>query len=355
MRERDKEAGSKIAYFIDYSIHAIPSIAYIARETGGTIYTDSELTYRVIRQQYPWLSVTFKGSISAIREDMISKAIGVIIYPDYHIRYFRDLPVKHVQVFHGTSDKRYDYSRSVSEYDLFFIAGNAAHARYKKKGLLKNGCGILIGYPKLDRVFRGELKRDEELTKLNLDPAKKCVLYAPTWVDRALNSSWKKFRSAFSTYIPDDLNFIIKLHPNLKRYRPQEVDEFVDAMNRWQNARLIEFAPDPVPLMAASDLLIGDVSAITREYLAFQRPFVFLSSKPPWLWSRKKIKLWECGEVVRDPKNLWDAVERVLRDSGEYAPAIRRHFKNTFYKPDGSAAARAKEAIYSLLPSVNGI
>ena len=35
--EREKEAASKIAYFIDFSIQEIPSIAYIAYETGGII------------------------------------------------------------------------------------------------------------------------------------------------------------------------------------------------------------------------------------------------------------------------------------------------------------------------------
>ena len=47
--------------------------------------------------------------------------------------------VKHIQVFHGTSDKIYDYRRDIMDYDLFFISGHEAHKRYEKRGLLKKG------------------------------------------------------------------------------------------------------------------------------------------------------------------------------------------------------------------------
>jgi hypothetical protein len=349
MREDNTGNRRGIAYFIDFSIQEIPSIVYIAYETGGTIYTDSQQTYRFLTEQHPKLSAALGETIAAIKSEMIRNRVRVIVYPDYHIRYFRDLPgVKHVQVFHGTSDKKYDYSKEVSGYDLFFISGKAAYERYEKRGLLKNNKGMLIGYPKLDRVFRGEIDRDAELIKIGMDPSRKTVLYAPTWVDRAYNSSWKKFRQAIAGDTPEDLNLIVKLHPNIKRYRPGEVEEFAKVLSRNKSARLFEVDPDPVPRMAASDLLMGDVSAVTREFLAFRRPFLFLSSKPAWLWSRQKTALWECGEVVNDPEKLWEAVRRGLADPGRFAPAISRHLDRTFFKPDGKAAARAKEAIYRL-------
>lgn len=345
-----KSKGNRIAYFIDFSIQEIPSIAYIAYEAGGIVYTDSQVTSSFIKLQYPNLSVIYGKTIPEIRTRMMESGVRVIVYPDYHIRYFRDMPgVKHVQVFHGTSDKKYDYSRAVTEYDLFFIAGEAAYRRYESRGLLKKGNGILIGYPKLDRVFKGELQRDEELLKLGLDPGKKTVMYAPTWVDRAYNSSWKRFRKAVSTDIPNGLNLIIKLHPNITRYRTRDVEEFAGNLKTSANARLFDVIPDPVPLFAASDILIGDVSAVTREFLAFKKPFVFLSSKPKWLWNRRKTVLWECGEIVRRPKELWKSVKRTLSRPARFAPAINKHFELTFYKPDGNAAARARNAIEELL------
>ena len=51
------------------------------------------------------------------------------------------------------------YRKDVLDYDLFFITGKESYERYKILGLLKKGTGILIGYPKLDRVFNGVLDK----------------------------------------------------------------------------------------------------------------------------------------------------------------------------------------------------
>lgn len=341
---------AEIAYYLDSSVQEIPSVACIAYAAGGIIYTDSIESYNFIRKDYPQLEVRYLESKKRIKEAMEEAGIRVIVYPDYHIRFFKDLNgVKHVQVFHGTSDKTYDFHREILEYDLFFIPGEEAYKRYKRKNLLKKDNGILIGYPKLDRVFRGELSRDEELIKLGMEPVRKTVLYAPTWKDRAFNSSWKKFRMAVVEEIPDEINLIIKLHPNLKRFNPDEVDEYSCIIKKRKNTLLLDLAPDIIPIMAASDLLISDVSAATREYLAFKRPFVFLSNKPKWMWSRKKTRLWECGEVVTRPKQLWPAVKRSLNKPDRFMNQIEKHFRATFYKPDGSASFRAAEAILSLI------
>jgi CDP-glycerol glycerophosphotransferase (TagB/SpsB family) len=289
-------------------------------------------------------------TIGEIRADMLASSVKVILYPDYHIRYFRDLPgVKHVQVFHGTSDKSYDYHKSVLEYDLFLIPGADAYERYRRRGLLKRGTGVLVGYPKLDRVFRGELKQADELARLGLDPRRKTVLYAPTWVDRAFNSSWKRFRKALADKPSKDVNLIIKLHPNIKRYRAREVEDLKRSIPHDRGTLLFDEAADIVPFMAASDLLAGDVSAAMREYLAFAKPMVFLSCKPGWLWSGRKKRLWDCGEVVTDPSKAWHVILEVLDNPGRYAPRIRRHLERTFFDTGGNAALRVKREVLKLL------
>jgi CDP-glycerol glycerophosphotransferase (TagB/SpsB family) len=341
---------NKIAYYIDFSIQEIPSIAYIAYETGGTIYTDSKTTYRFLRKDHPDLKILYFKTITEIRRHMDISEVKAIIYPDYHIRYFKDLSdVKHIQVFHGTSDKVYDYRRDVLMYDLFFIPGERAYLRYQKKGLLKKNTGVLIGYPKLDRVFKGELSRDNELVKLGMNPERKTVLYAPTWVDRGVNSSWKKFREVLVKEKPENINLIVKLHPNLKRYRKDEVEEMREQLQSQRDALLLDWMPDIIPVMAASDILVSDVSAVTREYLVFKRPIIFLSNKPKWVWNKLKTDLWECGKVISNPTTLWPEIKQTLQNPDEYMDRILQQLEKTFYKQDGKAAQRAKEAIFSIL------
>jgi CDP-glycerol glycerophosphotransferase (TagB/SpsB family) len=339
-----------VSYYIDFSIHQIPFVTSIAGEAGGTIYTDSATTYDFVVNENPQLHVMHFDSVEKIKKHMKEAGVRVIVYPDYHIRFFKGMEgVRHVLVFHGPNDKVYQYQKDVLDYDLFFICGADAYGKYEKRGLLRKDSGVMIGYPKLDRVFRGELERARELVKLGLDPARKTVLYAPTWVDKEFNSSWKKFKDLFVGEIPEGMNVIIKLHPNLKKYREREVAEFKERLTEYEHARVFELMPDAIPLMAASDILLSDVSGVTREYLAFRRPFVFLSNRPQWLWSKKKTLMWECGEVVSRPEKMWRAIEDALRVPDRYLSIIEKHFQNTFYKPDGFAARRAKEAILGLV------
>jgi hypothetical protein len=44
---------NKVAYFINFSIQEIPSIVYIAYETGGVIYTNSKPTFHFIKNDHP--------------------------------------------------------------------------------------------------------------------------------------------------------------------------------------------------------------------------------------------------------------------------------------------------------------
>jgi CDP-glycerol glycerophosphotransferase (TagB/SpsB family) len=175
------------------------------------------------------------------------------------------------------------------------------------------------------------------------------VLYAPTWVDKSGNSSWKKFRRAIIHDKPKNISLIVKLHPNLTRYRGNEVEEIINILAGDPKTLIFDMPPDIVPLTAVSDLLVGDVSSVTREFLAFQRPMVFLSNKPKFFWTSVKKKLWECGEVVTKPEKVWEAVSRSLQNPDNYSDTIKKNFQKTFYKPDGMASLRAATVINDLL------
>ena len=74
---------NKIAYFIDFSIQEIPSVAFIAYKTGGIIYTDSKNTFHFIKKDHPKLRVEHFQTIEEIKKSMEKRGVKIIVYPDF--------------------------------------------------------------------------------------------------------------------------------------------------------------------------------------------------------------------------------------------------------------------------------
>ena len=69
----------------------------------------------------------------------------------------------------------------------------------------------------MDPVFRGELDKQDAMNALGLSGEKPVVLYAPTWRDGHGHSSIGPYSKALLENTPDDVDLVIKLHPNTVR------------------------------------------------------------------------------------------------------------------------------------------
>lgn len=337
-----------IVYFVDNSIHQIPSFIYILKETGGTILTDGGDTKTVIEQEYPGTDLELCRDRPAAVERMRALAPEIIVHSDFTAKSFAGIPAKHIQVFHGTSDKPYNVDRRLEQYALVLLPGRKLRDDLAARGLLQRLRVEIVGYSKLDRVFNGQLSREVELGRLRLDPSKPSVLYAPTWRDSYGNSSIARFCREIIAGVPDSVNLIIKLHPNTKKYDHKYYPLIASLASNRPNVRLIDYAPDIIPVMAASDLLVGDVSSVTHEYLAFNRPMVFLDSIYR-LGGRRATWVWRAGKVVREKGVAWQAIMESLAHPEKNRSVREELFRYIFHEPDGNAAKRAAKAIWSCL------
>src|ERR1051325_125151 len=92
-----------------------------------------------------------------------------------------------VQTFHGVAGKYrtiYDSpSESMRSWDRLFFINKRRLRHFIECAAIDEGspAARLIGMPKLDCLVDGSLKRDELLTAMGIDPARKTILYAPTW------------------------------------------------------------------------------------------------------------------------------------------------------------------------------
>lgn len=207
----------------------------------------------------------------------------------------------------------------------------------------------VVGYPKADRVFAGKLDKGAELKKYHLDSNKPTVLYAPTWNDRMGNTSIPKFGLEVIDGVPDDINLVIKLHPNTLRYDKKHYPNLKAAAAQKANIVFIDFSADIIPVMAMADLLIGDISSVTHEFIAFQRPLVFLDSGFHLFNRKERTWIWQAGDVVRKRGQVWSTVLDRLAHPEVFVEKRKEIMEQIYYKPDGNAAKRTAAAIKKLI------
>lgn len=335
------------AYYVDNSIHQIPSFIYIAKVLGGTVLTDGPDAIKILRQDFPDVAAEFYATRAELQQRLAELQPEAIIQTDYSKAFLNvKFDTAHIQVFHGTSDKTYGYSSQVREYDLLLLPGERAYRTMAAVSLLKQDNYAIIGYPKADRVFNGEFSRDGTVQKLGLDPALPTVLYAPTWQDSKFNTSLPKFGAEVLSQLPAGYNLIVKLHPNTKRYDRKNYRMVESLAKQNPRIKLLGYEYDVIPIMAGADLLIADISSVAHEFLCFDRPFVFLDPRPfPFPFGKRKTWVWQCGPVVKEKGQVWSEVKAALVHPEAYAEKRRSARDEVFYQPDGRAAERAAEAI----------
>lgn len=96
-------------------------------------------------------------------------------------------------------------------------------------------------------------------------------------------------------------------------------------------------SPDP-KYLAATDILIGDMSDTNYEFLLFDRPIILLANE----WLRENFP--DIG-IKADLDGLEDAIKKSIGDPGEYKERRKYWLEKTIYKPDGHSSKRVLDTI----------
>jgi CDP-glycerol glycerophosphotransferase (TagB/SpsB family) len=257
-----------------------------------------------------------------------------------------------VQLYHGVSFKGRPYDPKILDYDKLFLIGEDMRRRYIERGILRPDDPRIekIGMPKTDPLVNGSLDREAILSGLGLDPARKVVLYAPTW--RKESSLYSLGAQVMSELGRMPVNLLIKLHDLAMDPASNPVD-WARELPKYErpNVRVIHDV-DIIPCLFATDVLISDASSVANEFLLLDRPIIFIDV--PALFERYKDTIdlggWgrKTGEAAADMKGLCEALERAFERPEERGEIRRAAAADIFYNP-GRATDRAVEAIYRLL------
>lgn len=259
---------------------------------------------------------------------------------------------RRVQMFHGVAGKYshiYDTpDRSMRDWDRLFFINRRRMGNYLRAGAIdaESPAARLVGYPKLDCLADGSLNRDDVLNNLGIDPARRTVLYAPTWSPySSLNALGTEL---VARLVEADYAVIVKLHDRSRDPSPahsggvdwaSRLEPILRAGGGW-----LADGSDACPYLVAADVMITDHSSVGFEFLLLDRPLIRIDI--PELITRTDINpdyvelLKEASYTVRSAVEAVSAVDKCFGDAGGKSQSRRAVAEELFYEP-GTATVRA--------------
>jgi hypothetical protein len=235
---------------------------------------------------------------------------------------FRDLFHKDMRfVFcpHGQSDKGLSSKllAPYAEQEMVLFYGPLMQEMLQSIGIKTRNCSIIGNYRfefyKQHRSFYDHLVANTIFA--HLTPSKPTLLYAPTWLDIENSSSFFIFGKKLIEDAPNAWNVIIKPHPLLEDREPGQYHSLIARAKDKSNVFVLEKFPLIYPLLARTDVYLGDASSIGYDFLVFERPMFFLPSD-------HFGRLRSCGKTI-DAKNPYASIESNLKQMDLYKPQQR--------------------------------
>ena len=246
------------------------------------------------------------------------------------------------------------------------------------------------GIPSYDGYFRKQwqLSKDEYFKLHNLDPQRKLISYACSFVHFAPNypnvEALTRLVSADALAKPSQL--LIRLHPSHFQDRPrifaEERERIFALEKRYPNVHVVkpvalggslgyyggEDMDEKSSMMAHSDVLVTVYSTMVVETAVHDTPIVAAVIDIPGGWNKprkfslslKKIGNWpthkrfrdaKAGRVASNEQELCDAINLYLKDPSIDAAERRKFIEDEITFTDGTSGKRTAEYILKVLNS----
>lgn len=239
-----------------------------------------------------------------------------------------------------------------------FVEGQYWMDSIKKFGFAEDADWVMSGVPKLDTLFwEGYYNKNDILKSLNLDPAKKTVLFAPSY-----RPSCIPFLKTSISTIAEKYNLIIKLHPYSwgGKYASKNQSRMYQKMvKKCPGIALITKEDyDIHPYMYVSDTVISDTSSALAICLALGRVGIIVDFPYPRMKHSDGMPVCaeEPGEYLKgifihmqSTGQLMEVVDKALYPAEEHVERLQSYREYYFTGLDGKAGERVRDRIISSL------
>ncbi|NDD58597.1 MAG: hypothetical protein EBZ47_04985 [Chlamydiae bacterium] len=261
---------------------------------------------------------------------------------------------------HGNSDKGWSlYFMEALKHEVYaLLYGDKMIDFLREKNVLRaiKNYAIIGNYRKLyfdlhkpfyDRVLQKKISSRLQKNTLN-------ILYAPTWNDGENSSSFFDAFPLLAKNLPDDFSLIVKLHPNLRKQNSKEIEKELYKYEDHSRILFLEDFPAIYPLLAFTDIYLGDASSIGYDFLFFNKPMFFLNQNLKNPISDPGAFLYRCGVVIEKNQYLdtFKIINAFLPSDEKFYEEIRKKIELYTFKPikSKSELKSTVEELYQSLP-----
>ena len=263
---------STIVYFPDTSAKLyqlamwLPILEQSPPHLRPIIVTRNEPAFRLIEQMTN-LTTVLLPRLEDVLQFYARVQAQAVLYVNNSKHNFQSLIYQsavHIHVNHGESDKISMVSNQAKAYDRVFVAGQAAVDRYNRAvAWLDNNNLIRVGRPQLDIVKPHETSW-----------AGPTLMYAPTWEGENDANNYSSLNVMGVAVVEQFLQVPnarvwYKPHPRILKTPIRSMTQAHDKILKLlRNPTHQVFLDDDVlPLLAATDYLVADVSSVTLDFL----------------------------------------------------------------------------------------
>ncbi len=257
---------------------------------------------------------------------------------------------KTAQLGHGIGPKPSYYHKSKTPMTVRFMEGELRLKNIKK--LYPNDEFVQVGYSKLDPLFNNE-EMGIDLVKLNLDPNKPTLLYAPTFNPSSLECFPDDWPKHFSEY-----NVLIK--PHTFTYTREQYKKQRRKLAKWATFDNAYVASSDVlslvPFLKTADILISEASSTLFEFVSLDKPVIVCDFfKLKWSYrgvfryrfkkrfGKDNVLYREIGTHIKSFNELKPAVNEQLNHPEHYQSERKRYTIEHVGPTDGNVSKRIVE------------
>lgn len=272
-------------------------------------------------------------SCSRLRDMLVlAKASAVITDHGLHTMtpLLRFTNIKFIDVWHGIPFKGFipkDFKLQ-HRYDEVWVASPFLRNLYVESFGFPSQKVQSLGYARTDKLFRRPIPASIFRKWAQMPEDQKLVLYAPTWrqddAGRQLfpfGASQTEFTAVLASICQSTgARLVIRSHLNA-HIDSDEKDSILYCSQRDY--------PDTEDLLLATDILICDWSSIAFDFLALERPTLFLDVPPPFKHGFSLGPRYRFGCIIENLRELKVKLYDYLQDPVRYDKAYAKRQGDT--------------------------